>query len=235
VSTIVLILYTLFKGIRGPNRMVYAALFAAGVAWAIHAGVDWDWEMPAVTAWFFAIGGTALAGRAAKRPPTPMGDRGRIPIAAALLVVAVTPALLMLSQYRLQSAARSFDKGSCRAATHDAVSSINVLANRPQPYQIVGYCDLDSGRVQEAVAAMKKAVEQEPRSWEYHFGLAIAQGYAGTDPRPEMAVAARMNPREDLVKQGTSEYAGKATPTEWLAAAKKLNDAVRVSNRLTLR
>ena len=67
------------------------------------------------------------------------------------------------------------------------------------PAQGVG-CDIDSGRVGEAVAAMQKAVEQEPRSWEYHFGLAVAQGYAGIDPRREIATAARLNPREDLVR-----------------------------------
>ncbi|HEY0632715.1 MAG TPA: O-antigen ligase family protein, partial [Thermoleophilaceae bacterium] len=198
VATIASILWTLFRGIRGQNRMVYAALFAAGLAWAIHAGVDWDWEMPAVTAWFFAVGGAALAGRASKRRPEPMGDRGRIPIAAALLVVAVTPALLMLSQYRLQASAKAFDKGNCTPATRDAVSSINILGNRPEPYQIVAYCDLDRGRVQEAVAAMRKAVEQQPRSWEYHFGLAIALGYAGSDPRPEVATATRLSPVEPL-------------------------------------
>jgi O-Antigen ligase len=235
VGTIVSILWTLGRSIRGPNRMVYAALFAAGVAWAIHAGVDWDWEMPAVTAWFFAVGGVALAGRASKRRAAPMGDRGRIPIAAALLVVAVTPALLMLSQYRLQSAARAFDKGICRSATHDAIGSINILGNRPEPYQIVGYCDLDNGRVQEAVAAMRKAVDLQPRSWEYHFGLAIAQGYAGTDPRPEVAIASRMSPREPLLGEARSLLSGKTTPSEWLAAAKKLNDDTRVSGRLTLR
>jgi O-antigen ligase len=235
VATIGLILWTLLRGVRGPNRMVYAALFAAGLAWAIHAGVDWDWEMPAVTAWFFAVGGAALAGRASKRRPKPMGDRGRVPIAAALLVVAVTPALLMLSQYRLQAAAKAFDKGSCRTATREAVSSINILGNRAQPYQIVGYCDLDSGRSQEAVAAMRKAIEQEPRSWEYHFGLAVALGYAGTDPRPEIATAARLSHREPLVDEGQALLAGKTTPEQWLAAAKKLNDDARVSGRLTLR
>lgn len=234
LGTIGTILWTLLRGVRGPNRMVYATLFAATLAWVVHAGVDWDWEMPAVTAWVFGVGGAALAGRRAKEPPPPMGDRGRIPIAASLLVVAVTPALLMLSQYKLQSAASAFDKGSCKTATRDAISSINVLGNRPQPYQIVGYCDLDNGRPQDAVAAFQKAVEQEPRSWEYHYGLALAQGAAGTDPRPEIRLASRLNPREPLVKQALLAF---APPDQaiWLQAATKLASDTRVSNRLTLR
>jgi hypothetical protein len=235
LGTVGLILWTLLRGARGPNRMVYAALFAAVLAWAVHAGVDWDWEMPAVTAWVFGVGGAALAGRASRRPPAPMGDRGRIPIAASLLVVAVTPALLMLSQYRLDASAKAFDRGSCKTATSEAVSSINILGNRPQPYQIVGYCDLDAGRVQEAVAAMQKAVGQEPRSWEYHYGLAIAQGYAGIDPRPEIATATRLNPLETLLGEARAALAGKTTAAEWFTAARRLNDDTRVSGRLTLR
>jgi tetratricopeptide (TPR) repeat protein len=234
VLTIGAILFSLFRRIQGPNRMTYAALFAAAIAWAVHAGIDWDWEMPAVTAWFFAIGGAAVAGRATKRRIEPMGDRGRIPIAAALLVVAVTPALLMLSQYRLQSAANAFEKGDWAQAGNKAKDSINLIAVRPEPYQILGYADLSNGRVNEAIQAMKKAVDYEPRNWEYRYSLAIAQAYAGINPLPQLAEAARLNPREPLVKEAVAAFQGQTIPG-WLAAARKLDDDIRVSGRLTLR
>ena len=59
-------------------------------------------------------------------------------------------------------------------------SSIDALAVRPEPYQILGYCDLQQGRPDAAVAAMAKASAQEPQKWEYHLGLAIAQASAGS-------------------------------------------------------
>ena len=46
---------------RGPDRPVYAAVFAVLLAWAVHAGVDWDWQMPVVTIVFFSLGGFVLA------------------------------------------------------------------------------------------------------------------------------------------------------------------------------
>ncbi len=52
---------------RGNDRALFAALLAAGVAWALATAVDWDWEMPAVTIWLFAFGGAALARRARDR------------------------------------------------------------------------------------------------------------------------------------------------------------------------
>jgi hypothetical protein len=190
--------------------------------------------MPAVTIWVFAVGGAALAGRMSKKPPPAMGDRGRIPIAASLLVVAVTPALLMLSQYKLQSSADAFENGTCRTAVDDAMSSINVLGNRAQPYQIVGYCNIENGRPQDGVAAFKKAVEQEPRGWEYHYGLALARGASGLDPKPELAVAARLNPREPMIAQARTALAS-ADPTQWESEATKLAADARVSGRLSLR
>jgi hypothetical protein len=234
LATVGAILVALLRRATGPNRMTYAVLFAAALTWAFHAGIDWDWEMPAVTAWVFAVGGAALASRIPKRRASPMGDRGRIPIAAALLVVAVTPTLLMLSQYKLQASANAFDKGDCKVAVRQAVGSINVLAIRPEPYQILGYCDLDEGRPQDAIAAMKKAVEQQPRSWEFHLGLALAQGYAGLDPRAELAVAHSLNPFDMFVADAQTAFA-KTGPTGWPATARDIDGKLRVSGELTVR
>jgi glucose dehydrogenase len=233
-GSIVAILLTLLRRARGPNRMTYAVLFAATLAWAFHAGIDWDWEMPAVTAWVFAVGGAALAGRITKRRGAAMGDRGRVPIAAALLVVAVTPTLLMLSQNKLQASANAFDKGDCKVATREAIASINVLAIRPEPYQILGYCDLDEGRPQDAIAAMKKAVDQQPRSWEFHFGLAIAQAYAGINPGAELANAHMLNPLDQFVTGAQTEFA-QVGPNGWATAARDVDGKLRVSGELTLR
>ena len=68
---------------RGSDRALFAALLAAGVAWALAAGVDWDWEMPAVTIWLFALGRCRARPRAARsrargpEAPTPASGRPR--------------------------------------------------------------------------------------------------------------------------------------------------------------
>ena len=55
------------RRLRGPGRHAYAAFLAAAVALLIHAGVDWDWEMPALFVWFFGAAGVVLAARPAER------------------------------------------------------------------------------------------------------------------------------------------------------------------------
>lgn len=235
IGALAAILVAIARRARGPDRVLYAALFSAALAWAVHAGVDWDWQMPAVTAWLFAIGGAALAadgtGDGAGRR---MADRGRVPLAAALLVAAVTPALLMLSEYHLQSAADAFQAGDCTHADSEAIASISVIAVRPEPYQILGYCDITGGQAQAAVAAMRKAVRVEPGSWEFHYGLAIADSYAGIDPRPQLLVAMRLDPHDRLIQQ-MAPVLGTSSPRRWLATAQTAYAVTVTSGRLTLR
>jgi O-antigen ligase len=233
-GTLVAILVTLARRARGANRVVYAAFFSAALAWAVHAGVDWDWQMPVVTAWIFAVGGAALAGEAPARGASAIGARVRVPLAVALLVVAATPVLLMLSEVHLQRAASAFQSGNCTRADSQAVASIDVLSIRPQPYEILGYCDISDGRAQDAVAAMRKAVQQEPGSWEYHYGLAIAEAYAGLDPRAQETTALRLNPGDAFVEQ-MAPVLRTHSPARWLRTAQYAYANTFSSGRLTLR
>jgi tetratricopeptide (TPR) repeat protein len=193
--------------------------------------------MPAVTAWFFACGGAALAARGKKNvavAPTPISNGARISIAAGFLILAATPALLMLSQSRLSDAAGRFNHGDCRGATSESLKALDYMAIRPEPYQMIGYCDLDQGRLTQAVAAMRKAVEYAPRSWEYHYALAIALAEAGSDPRAEFAEARRLNPREPLLTQAASSFRS-TTPAEWVKAGASARREILGSGRLTLK
>lgn len=234
VAVIVAILVALLRRARGPNRAIYVALFAATLAWAIHAGVDWDWEMPATTAWVFGVGGVALARRRKGDAGPVWGDRGRIPAAIVLLLVAATPGLLLFSQSRLGAAATAFEKGDCTRAQAKAIDSINVLGVRPEPYQILGYCDLEQGHTGEAAAAMRKAIDIEPRSWEYHYGLALARAAGGLDPMPELRLSLERNPEEQLTKDAYGAFRG-GSPRTWPKAASAAVARTIDSGRLTLR
>ena len=44
-----LIVAAFVRGLRRSRRPLYAGLLAAAVVWLAHAGIDWDWEMPALT------------------------------------------------------------------------------------------------------------------------------------------------------------------------------------------
>jgi O-antigen ligase len=197
---------------RGPDRAMFAALLAAGLAWTVHAGVDWDWQMPAVTIWLFAFGGAALARslrwkRRRKRnelKTTVIRAGGAI----ACLLLAVIPARVALSQARLNSAIEAMNNNDCLAARSYANDSLSAVSQRPTPYAVMAYCDLMVGRYGSATIALQRALQRDPNNWELHYSLAVARAGAGLDPRGAAQRAALLNPNEMIAASAPLRFRG---------------------------
>jgi hypothetical protein len=190
---------------RGPDRALFAALLAAGLAWAVQAGVDWDWQMPAVTLWLFALGGAALA-----RPLRRRRRRHRKDLEMALprvagvlvcLVLALLPARLAVSSGHLDDAIEAVRRGDCVGARAKAAESIDEISKRPTPYQVIAFCDLREHRYRQAVGQMRQSLAQDPGNWELVYGLAVARAGAGLDPRPGIRLVHRLNPNEPMLEE----------------------------------
>lgn len=184
---------------RGPERSLYAALFAIVLAWAAHSAAEWNWEMPAVTLLIFGVGGAALAAATVARtdadPPEPGPSQSvRVALGAGLLIVAVCPALLLVAQHRLDDAVAAYYRADCTETIERATASISILAMLPEPYEAIAYCQLRRGNGALAVRSMEMAVQRDPRNWHFHFGLALVRGAAGLDPLPAAREAQRLNP-----------------------------------------
>ena len=207
VGVIVAILGAFALAARGPNRPGYAALLAAGLAWAAHAGVDWDWEMPAVTIWLFAAGGMALALRGSRplrsfAPPL----IGRLLVAVPLVLITIVPFKVLSSEAWLDRGRDAFARDACGPASNDAEQSLEALDSRPEPYELLGYCAIRDGDFEGAVAAMQKAIDRDPENWNFRYGLALAQGASGADPRPAAHAAAILNPLDPLVTTAVEAF-----------------------------
>jgi hypothetical protein len=200
---------------RGPDRAMYAALAAMAVAWLIHSGLDWDWEMPAVTLWLFALGGLALGRspgepRALGRPARPL----RVALGFACAVLAIAPAQIYLSQKALDRGVEAFKAGDCPTAVDEAITSTETLSVRPEPFEILGYCDVRLGRPKLGVRAMAEAVERDPGDWRFHYGLGLVRGAAGMSPKAALRQALRLNPREQLARDARVVFRTN-DPREW--------------------
>ena len=186
--------------IRGAQRAAYAAAFATSLAWAIHAGIDWDWEMPVVTVWFFAAVGAGLA-FAARSPRWRPPRLGRVLLGLGIAGLAVAPALVAVSQVRLNRSVEAFERGDCAAAIDAALASTEAMNVRPEPFEVLGYCDARLGDPRLGERAMRAGLRRDPGNWELHYGLAIVRGAGGRDPRPALRAARRLNPRGILVSR----------------------------------
>jgi len=224
VTVVVAVLYGFAARFSGPNRTLYAALFAAALAWALRAGVDWDWEMPAVTLWVFALGGAALAVRRPRieRSPSPVL---RACVVGGVALICVLPTLLAISQAKLGDAVQAFLRNEDCGRVIDLARSANpVVPVRPEPYRLQGYCQARLGENQAAVDSMSKAVDREPDNWEYRYSLAVAQAAAGVDPRPAAREALRLDPLEPQTAALVSQLSG-SDPAAWRKEARPLLEA----------
>lgn len=199
---VVIVLGGIAVRIRGPDRALYGAVFAAGGAWALHAGVDWDWEMPAVTLPFFAMGGAALArppGLPALRIPLGAQVAGRALGIAACVGLLLVPLHVHASQVALDRAVGARSRGDCRLAARAALDSLAAINSRPEPLEVLALCDggLRESKLAERMAAA--AVRRDPNAWGLWYELAVLRARAGHDPERAARTAISLNPRGQRV------------------------------------
>jgi O-antigen ligase len=65
-------------GALGADRALAAGPAAAALTWALHAGLDWDWEMPALTLVAIALLGLLLCHAPAPDGPRELADQGAL-------------------------------------------------------------------------------------------------------------------------------------------------------------
>lgn len=177
------------------DRSLWSALLAGLVIWYAHAAVDWDWELPAISLWVFAVGGAALA----KAPGPAVASRrsGRTTIATwTILVVCLGAALysarLALASSRLDAAVRAAETDACPTAEAEAHESLR-WQEASGPYVIIAWCRLSSDP-QAATEAMSRAVQLDPEDWRLRYDLALVLALTGRDAAGEVRRAAALNP-----------------------------------------
>ncbi len=221
LAVVVTALQRAARRIRGPDRPLHAAVFAVMLAWAIHAGVDWDWEMPVVTIVFFVLAGCVLA-----RQDPPLLSRVRswlvlTPQRRALLglgciLLGVAPMYIWLSQRKLDQASAAYSAGNCEAATRAALSSISVVGTRADPYEILAYCDVKRGMPRLALAAIHQAISLDSKNSDYAVDLALIQAAAGMNPLNAAKQALALDPRDPDVQQVWQTFKSDS-PGQWPA------------------
>jgi hypothetical protein len=215
LALILVLVLTLLGGavgrLRGQDRAVAGAVAALVLMWAIRAGLDWDWEMPVVTVVVLLAGGALLArpvfeNRADGGNGLVPGRLGRLLLGLGVLVLLITPALVTQSQARLQESIREFRSGDCGAALNSALDANSALSVRPEPFLVIGFCDVRIGQPQLGVQAMQAAIERDPDNWTYRYGLALTKAAAGIDPRPDARLAREMNPLSQLTRDALERF-----------------------------
>ena len=117
-----------------------------------------------MTAWFFALGGAAIASPPRRTPATRfLGTLPRAVIALAVVVlIAFAPVRLILSQDRLESTLVAYGLGACDQVATFSKESLDAVGSRSEPWEFRAACELGEDNHRGAILAMKEAVKRDP-------------------------------------------------------------------------
>ena len=172
------------------HPLVPAAL-GGYVAYLVHAGVDWDWELAALTMTGLVCGVAliAAASRDEGRELPPIA-RGAALASALLLGIVVFVGLVGASA--LSASEEAFAKGRYGEAEDEARKAARWWRWSPEPWTRRGEAQVEAGDRSGARASFRKAIEKDRGDWLLWYDLASVT--EGAEARRALAEAARLNP-----------------------------------------
>jgi O-antigen ligase len=169
------------------------AVAAAGAAYAaflVHAGVDWQWELPAVTLAGLACGVVPLL--AARRGGSVVAGRARASGLAAAAVLGALSFAALVGRSALAEGGEALREGRAEAAERLAGRAGALLRWSGEPWRLEGEARIFLGRQDEARASFRRALERDdsdPELWR-----ALARVAEGEERRRALEHAALLDP-----------------------------------------
>jgi len=183
----------LLAALRARRTPLVAPAAGAYIAFLVHATVDWDWQMPAVTLLALFIGAALVAAaRRSGHAPRPLRRPSRIAIAVGGFIAAGVAFVGLIGNIALARSNTAFLAGNGAKAVREAST-----ARRWAPWSAQALVDLGQGRVlvgsrAAGLAAFREAAADDPGDWEVWFDIAAATG--GGERRAALARARRLDP-----------------------------------------
>jgi hypothetical protein len=191
----------------GAERALIAALLGSLTAYMIGAGVDWMWELTAVTlAGVFVLG--LLTGPATAMPGAAAFAPGRLAL-AVLAVVAATvvaaEAVSLLTGVEVRRSQADVRAGNLRLARSHAADATKIEPWAATPYLQLALVDEAAGKLAAARDAVGEAIRRDDADWRTWWIAARVErrlGHAAAAAR-SLARARALNPRSPLFSQHT--------------------------------
>jgi O-Antigen ligase len=178
---------------RARARPLVPAAGGAFAAYALHASVDWDWEMPAVTLagllCAVAIGGLADEGQSAIR----LGNAARQAVVAASVAVGAVALAGFVGATALEQADRSLARGDNLGAERAARRAERWQPWSVEPLLLRGHVRVALGDRTAARATFARAAARDRN--DYRTWLALAAVSVGEPADVAVGRARDLNPR----------------------------------------
>ncbi len=178
--------------VRARHRRLVAPAFGAYVAYLLHAGIDWDWEIPAVTLLGLFCGAAMLLGARSRGRPVhlPVFARG-VAVAAAVVLTAFA-FLGLLGNRALSAANAAADSRQSKKEESKARDAVRWAPWSSEAWRLVAEGQYAQGNIAGARASLRRALEKNPDDWQVWFNLAAAS--RGRGRAEAIDRARRLNP-----------------------------------------
>jgi len=149
------------------------AVTGAYVAFLVHAGVDWDWELAGVTLTALVLGCVlvvAARGGIVALVPT----SGRLALGIGVAVASLAAIVGVLGSSALAHAQSAIDRRDVPDALVEADRARQLMPWSGRPWLVRGEAHLAAGDTAAAAASFRRSIEIDDRDWRAWLDLAIA-------------------------------------------------------------
>jgi tetratricopeptide (TPR) repeat protein len=177
---------------RARSSPLAAVAFAAYVAFLLHAGIDWDWEMPTVTLTALFCGLALLAlgrGDRGARPLRPVIRWGTLGVTGALIGFTL---LGLLGNAAISGSSKSTNAGNYSKAESQARRAMDFAPWSAEPWRRLGEAQVSAGKLAAARESFREAIAKDRGDWTLWFQLAEAS--TGRERARALVEASRLNP-----------------------------------------
>jgi O-Antigen ligase len=205
--------FAAWRAARGAQQELYAVLFAAALAFAVGAAIDWFWEIAAVGAIFFLASGVLVAGRCAqlaqaRRAANGRGGGRRFGLAVAGLAIAWITALGLIGPLLVDREIKASQAAAAEGDVADAVSHADTARSiepwAASPYVQLGLLSQLQGDYVTASGRLSQAINREDRSWLLYYLRSKIEHEAGNAARgrADLRRAQQLNPLQTCLREG---------------------------------
>jgi hypothetical protein len=159
--------------IRRGARPAVAGATGAYVAYLVHAGVDWDWELAGVTSVAIALGSLLLIHSRPEEPAVAQ-RRARGATVAAAVGLSVVAGLGYLGNSASAIAENDLQKGRFDRAASEALRARRLMPWSAAPLILLGEAQLGRGDLAAARDTLLRALAKDRGDWETWLDLALA-------------------------------------------------------------
>ena len=181
----------LIAAIRARRSPLAAPALGAYVAFLVHAAVDWDWQVPAVTLLALFAGAALVAAARGDAPRVvPAGVRAAIGGVAAL--AAAIAFVGLVGNIAIGRAENAILNGFDRQAIADASKAHRWAPWSAQALRDLGEARVLAGQRQAGIAALRQSAAKDPGDWRTWYDIAVVT--TGPDRHAALVRARKLNP-----------------------------------------